>query len=67
MSAYRDLIRSDTPAAGAALALDGAETLLDNGHLDEARSLLIDARELARSAGRTWIERRARELHDHIH
>jgi predicted Zn-dependent protease len=62
LDAYRRLIRPDAP--GAALALDGAETLLDNGHLDQARSLLDQARDLARSTGRSWIERRALELLD---
>jgi tetratricopeptide (TPR) repeat protein len=60
MHLYRSLIRPDT--AGAALALDAAETLLDNGHLDQARSLLATARDLARATGRRGIERRAREF-----
>ncbi len=41
LSVYRALIRSDVPVAGAALALDGGETLLDNGYLDQAHSLLV--------------------------
>jgi hypothetical protein len=64
LHAYRGLIRPD--AAGAALALDGAETLLDNGHLDQARSLLDQALNLARSAGRRWIEQRAQEILDRL-
>jgi hypothetical protein len=64
MHLYRGLIRPD--AAGAALALDAAETLLDNGHLDQARSLLATARDLARATGRRWIEERARELLDRL-
>ncbi|MGP0064664.1 MAG: hypothetical protein ACLQGP_13835 [Isosphaeraceae bacterium] len=61
LSVYHDLIRSESPAAAAALALDGAETLIDNGHLPEGRGLLETARELARSAGLRWIDRRAQE------
>jgi tetratricopeptide (TPR) repeat protein len=66
LGAYRALIRPDDPAAGAVMALDAAETLLDNGHLDQARSLLDTARGLARSTGRRGIERRAQELLDRI-
>ncbi len=57
---YLDLVTSD--AAGAALALDGAETLFDSGHIDQAESLLVTARDLAARTGRHWIERRARQL-----
>jgi hypothetical protein len=57
---YHSLIRPD--AAGAALALDAAETLIDNGHLKQARSILITARDLAQSTGRRWIARRAEQL-----
>jgi tetratricopeptide (TPR) repeat protein len=64
LSAYRALIRPDDPAAGAVRALDAAESLLDNGHIDQARSLLETALELARSANRRGIERRAKELLD---
>jgi tetratricopeptide (TPR) repeat protein len=64
LTAYRNLIRAESPADGAALALDGAETLLDNGHVDQARSILLTARDLARSAGRRGIERRAKEILD---
>jgi tetratricopeptide (TPR) repeat protein len=64
LRAYRDLIRPD--GAGALLALDGAETLIDNSHLDQARPLLDTARDLARSTGRRWIERRAEELLDRL-
>lgn len=59
---YRGLIRSD--ASGAVAALDAAETLIDNRHYDQARRLLDAARDLARSAGLLWTERRARELID---
>ena len=46
LSAYRGLIGSGDPAAGAVMALDAAETLIDNGHIDQARSLLDTARDL---------------------
>lgn len=59
---YRGLIRSD--ASGAVAALDAAETLIDNRHHEQARPLLDAARDLARSAGLPWTERRARELLD---
>ncbi len=57
---YRNLISDD--AAGAALALDGAVTLLDNGHFEQAVQLLARARHLARQTGLPWLERRAHEL-----
>src|SRR5262249_13114287 len=56
LHAYRALTRPD--ASGAATALDGAETLIDNGHLDQARSLLHTARELAHANGLRWTARR---------
>ncbi len=59
---YRALIQSD--AKGAARALDGAETLIDNNHIDEARLLLHAARELARANGLPWTARRAQALLD---
>jgi tetratricopeptide (TPR) repeat protein len=55
---YQSLICS----AGAPAALDGALTLLDNGHDDEAARLLAQARELAQKAGLDWIKRRADRL-----
>ncbi len=57
---YLALITQD--AAGAALALDGAETLLDSGHIEAAESLLIKARDLAAGTGQRWIERRVQQL-----
>jgi len=39
------------PGSDAALALDGAETLLDNGHPEQALPLLLEARTRARQAG----------------
>jgi tetratricopeptide (TPR) repeat protein len=66
LSAYRALIHSESSAGGAAMALDGAETLLDNGHVDQARSLLVVARDLARTAGRRVIDRRAQEILDRL-
>ncbi len=55
-SIYLDLVTVD--AAGALLALDGAETLIDNGHLDQAESLLITAQRPGRSNG-TALDRAA--------
>lgn len=59
---YRSLIRSD--ATGAAMALDGAETLIDNVHVDAARPLLHAARDLASEHGLPWTARRAQSLLD---
>jgi len=64
LSVYVRLITPD--ATGAALALDAAETMLDNGHRDQAESLLIAARDLAHRSGRRWIARRAQQLFDHL-
>jgi predicted Zn-dependent protease len=61
---YQGLLRPD--ATGAALALDAAETMLDNGHHDQAEPLLQTARELAHRTGRQSIERRARQLLDRL-
>ena len=66
LSAYRTLVRADDPAAGAVMALDAAESLLDNGHVDQARSLLEIAIDLAHSTGRLGIECRAQELLDRL-
>ena len=63
-STYMRVIKPD--AAGAALALDAGEMMLDNGHLDEAKILLLMAGDTARRTGRHWIERRARELVDRL-
>jgi tetratricopeptide (TPR) repeat protein len=49
LAAYRSLL--DPPATGAPTALDGAETLLDNGYADQALTLLLEARSLARASG----------------
>jgi tetratricopeptide (TPR) repeat protein len=64
LKAYMPLIKPD--AAGAALALDAGEMMLDNGHFDEARVLLLLASDTARRQGRHWIERRARLLLDRM-
>jgi hypothetical protein len=40
--------------------------LLDQGHLQEARSLSITARDRTHSAGRGWIARRAQEWLDRL-
>jgi hypothetical protein len=60
--AFRALIRPD--GAGAPIALDAAETQIDNRHFDQARPLLYAARDLSRSNGRPWTARRAQELLD---
>jgi tetratricopeptide (TPR) repeat protein len=60
LGVYRRLIQPN--ATGATLALDAAETMLDNGHRDQAQSLLLAARELAHHWGRPWSEQRAIQL-----
>jgi tetratricopeptide (TPR) repeat protein len=60
LAVYRSLITADD--RGAELALDAALTMLDNGHRDEAESLLQTARRLARRTGKWSILRRARHL-----
>ncbi len=60
MVAYERLITPD--AAGAVLALDAAEMMLDNGYLEQGRALLLVAGDTARRNDRPWIERRARQL-----
>jgi hypothetical protein len=62
LSVYRALIPPDDPIAGAVVALDAAGSLLDNGHVDQARSLLEIARDLARASGHRGIERRAEAI-----
>jgi tetratricopeptide (TPR) repeat protein len=64
LTTYMRLIKPDS--AGASLALDAGEMMLDSGHLDEARVLLLQAVDTARLNGRHWIERRARELLDRL-
>jgi hypothetical protein len=61
---YLKLIKPD--AKGAELALDAAQTMIDNDHLEQAKALLFKASELARRQGRKWIERHAQDLLDHI-
>ena len=57
---YSRLIdRDPTPAL---LALDAAETMLDNAHLDEARSLLNNTITLAQSQNRPGMEHHARRV-----
>jgi predicted Zn-dependent protease len=55
---YYDLVAS-APSASQ-VALDAAETFLDNGHREQARSFLKRARDLARTARATGIEDRAK-------
>jgi predicted Zn-dependent protease len=64
LKTYMRLIKPD--AAGAALALDAGEMMLDNGHLEEAKVLLLLAGDTARRNGRLWIERRTSELLDRM-
>ena len=64
ISIYKNLITPD--ATGTAVALDAAETMLDNGHREEAESLLNTAHDLAHQSNREWIDRRAQELRDRI-
>jgi tetratricopeptide (TPR) repeat protein len=60
LRAYQELLeRADGDAA---LALDGAETLLDNGYPDHALPLLLDARTRARRTGDRRTLRRAEAL-----
>src|SRR5262245_35868667 len=55
---YRSLVASSpTPSH---LALDAAETLLDNGHHDHAHDFLIQARDLARTSQVGWIQAQAK-------
>jgi tetratricopeptide (TPR) repeat protein len=63
-SAYHDLI--DHSAAAASVALDGAETLLDNGHHDQARRLAALARDMAREHGDAAAAREAQAVLDRL-
>ncbi len=51
---YDELVSAS--ASSPQVAIDAAETLLDNGHYDQAREFLDRARTLARSAGVSWVE-----------
>jgi tetratricopeptide (TPR) repeat protein len=53
---YDELVSSSPSASSPQVALDAAETLLDNGHLDQARDFLGRARQFARNAGVRWVE-----------
>jgi hypothetical protein len=64
MVVYERLITPD--AAGAMLALDAGETMLDNGYLDQSKVLLLMAGDTARRTRRAWIERRSLQLLDRI-
>ena len=51
--------RRDQPGRSrAATALDGALSLIDNGHFEQAVPLLAQAQKLACESGLWWIERR---------
>jgi tetratricopeptide (TPR) repeat protein len=60
LRAYQDLLASSP--GDAALALDGAETLLDNSYPEHARPLLLEARNRAIAAGDQQIHARADAL-----
>jgi tetratricopeptide (TPR) repeat protein len=60
---YQRLIEPEDPEV-ALLSLDAAETMIDNGHLEQAEPLLKTARDLARRHARPMIERRAQRLLD---
>jgi tetratricopeptide (TPR) repeat protein len=59
---YKDLLRDGD--GNAALALDGSETLLDAGHEEQARELLLEARDRALESGEREIARKAEALLD---
>ena len=59
---YRDLIASAPDGSAAQVALDAAETLLDNGHRQEAKRFLVQALDLARAASVPWVENHARAI-----
>jgi tetratricopeptide (TPR) repeat protein len=59
-SVYQELVASSPSAAQ--VALDAAETLLDNGHRQVASDFLAQARELARRGHSPWVESVARQL-----
>jgi predicted Zn-dependent protease len=59
---YRDLIASAPAESAPRVALDAAETLLDNGHGHEAKRLLAQALDLARATHMPWVENHARAL-----
>jgi tetratricopeptide (TPR) repeat protein len=51
---YDELIRNS--ASSPQIALDAAETLMDNGHLGQAKVFFSRALQVARSAGVRWVE-----------
>ena len=57
---YQSLIGHDR--SGAAMALDGALTMIDNGHFDLAGPALYRSAEPGAKAGLFWIEQRASRL-----
>ncbi|HEY2154905.1 MAG TPA: hypothetical protein VGH33_04700 [Isosphaeraceae bacterium] len=61
-STYREMV--DHSAAAASIALDGAETLLDNGHDHQGRRLAALARDLALEHGDVATAREAEVLLD---
>ena len=61
----RALSRASSSSSSSApqVALDAAETLLDNGHRSARQAVPRPGRELARSAGVRWVEDRVKALH----
>ena len=59
---YRRLVETADPSQAAAVALDAAETLLDNAHTAHAIPFLIDARDRARTSGDRATLARAEQL-----
>ncbi|MGE3822286.1 MAG: tetratricopeptide repeat protein [Isosphaeraceae bacterium] len=59
---YREILANVGGSAGARLAFDGAETLLDLGHDDQAVPLLQVAREMALAAEDSFLLSRAETL-----
>src|SRR5262249_16941983 len=55
---YRSLVASSATAPQ--VALDAAETFLDNGHKDQAHDFLIQARDLAGNGHVEWVRAQAK-------
>lgn len=62
LAEYQWLVGATEPSARAAVALDAAETLLDNGHAAEARPLLVVVRDHASGERFEVLARRVDEL-----
>ena len=53
---YDELVSCSSSVSGPQVALDAAETFLDNGHFDQAKVFFNRALQLARNAGVRWVE-----------